>query len=102
MRFDGNNRSSQRADYEQFSQFLGLNNRPLQRMEQKPSYNQGMGEEDCHCKNNTHLAIVYPVTQEWCDIYDVEIALAHGTIFGQLNKPFYKTGCSGKMKEGCL
>jgi hypothetical protein len=46
--------------------------------------------------------MVYPVKQEFCDIYDVEIALINGTIFTQLNKPFYKTGCSCKMKEGCL
>lgn len=100
MKFDGNSRYSQRADYEQFSQLLGLNVRPTPRMEQKPNYQTN--NESCVCQNNTHLAMVYPVKQEFCDIYDVEIALINGTIFTQLNKPFYPTGCSCKMKEGCL
>lgn len=102
MRFDGNFRNSQRADYEQFAGFLGLNNKPMQRMEQRPSYDSSVNAENCGCKNDTHLAMVYPVKQEWCDIYDVEIALVNGTIFSQLNKPFYKSSCSGKNKEGCL
>ncbi|MBR2024719.1 MAG: spore coat associated protein CotJA, partial [Clostridia bacterium] len=82
MKFDGNNRYSHRADYEQFSDFLGLNSKPMQRMEQRPSYS-GNNEGNCACKNNTHLAMVYPVKQEFCDIYDVEIALINGTIFAQ-------------------
>ena len=102
MKFDGGYRGSQRADYEQFSKFLGLNNRQSPRMEERPSYNNDSDNHNCACVNNIHLAMVYPVKQEWCDIYDVEIALINGTIFNQLNKPFYPTGCSGKMKEGCL
>ena len=101
MKFDGGFRGSQRADYEQFSRFLGLNNQTPRR-EERPSYNQNDENNSCACTNNTHLAMVYPVKQEWCDIYDIEIALVNGTIFNQLNKPFYPTGCSGKMKEGCL
>lgn len=103
MKFDGSLRGAQRADYEQFSQFLGLNNRQSPRREERPSYNTEQEKNyGCACSNNTHLAMVYPVKQEWCDIYDVEIALVNGTIFNQLNKPFYPTGCSSKMKEGCL
>lgn len=102
MKFDGSYRSSQRADYEQFSRFLGLNNNQTPRREERPSYNTDTENQNCACTNNTHLAMVYPVQQEWCDIYDAEIALINGTIFNQLNKPFYPTGCSGKMKEGCL
>ena len=102
MKFDGGLRGSQRADYEQFSQFLGLNSRQSPRREERPSYNTD-NENHCNiCQSNKHLAMVYPVKQEWCDIYDVEVALINGTIFNQLNKPFYPTGCSGKMKEGCL
>ena len=103
MKFDGGLRGAQRADYEQFSQFLGLNNRPSPRREERPSYNaENENNYSCACANSTAIAMVYPVKQEWCDIYDVEIALVNGTIFNQLNKPFYPTGCSGKMKEGCL
>ena len=102
MKFDGGFKGSQRADYEQFSRFLGLNNNQAPRREERP--NQITEQDSCNyaCANNTHLAMVYPVKQEFCDIYDVEIALINGTIFNQLNKPFYPTGCSGKMKEGCL
>ncbi len=101
MKFDGGYRNPQRADYEQFSSFLGLNQRQMPRREERPNYNN-VENQGCSCKGNTHLAMVYPVKQEWCDIYDVEIALMHGTVFSQLNKPFYPVGCSGKMKEGCL
>ena len=101
MKFDGNSRFSHRADYEQFSEFLGLNSKPKPRMEERPQYNE-VNENNCSCKNNTHLAMVYPVKQEFCDIYDLEIALSNGTIFTQLNKPLYKTGCIGRNKEGCL
>lgn len=102
MKFDGNYRNSQRADYEQFSQFLGLNNKQMSRREERPIENGYTDNQSCACADNTHLAMVYPVKQQFCDIYDVEIALTNGTIFHQLNKPLYMTGCSGKMKEGCL
>ena len=102
MKFDGRDRYSQKADYEQFSQLLNMNRRPMQRMEQRPMPDYENESSLCPCKNGVPLAMVYPVKQEFCDIYDVEIALVHGTIFTQLNKPFYPTGCSGKMKEGCL
>ncbi len=100
MKFDGGFRNSQRADYEQFSQFLGLNRQTTRREEHLNSSDSGC---ECNaCKGDVHLAMVYPVKQEFCGIYDAEIALVYGTIFEELNKPFYPTGCSGKMKEGCL
>lgn len=100
MKFDGGFRNSQRADYEQFAQFLNMNHRSPRR-EEYPDY----GRNDCEtgaCTGNGHLAMVYPLKQEFCGIYDCEIALINGTIFEELNKPFYFTGCQGKMKEGCL
>ena len=102
MKFDGRDRCSQRADYEQFSQLLNMRSRSMPRMEQRPEMNCESENSSCTCNSQVPLAMVYPVKQEFCDIYDVEIALVNGTIFNQLNKPFYKTGCSGKMKEGCL
>ena len=87
MRFDGSTRYSQRNDYQQFSQLLNMNTNNNSRMEQKPEFIENNG--GCDCKTNPYLAMVYPVKQEFCDIYDVEIALINGTILTQLNKPFY-------------
>ena len=40
------------------------------------------------------LAMVYSPCQAFDDLYDVEAALSHGTIFKELDKPFYPTPCS--------
>ena len=40
------------------------------------------------------LAMVYSPCQAFDDLYDVEAALARGTIFKELDKPFYPTPCS--------
>ena len=92
--------SYSRDDYEQFSQFLGISR-------QNPRKEEGSTQKEPNsdtlpCKNTEHLAMVYPVKQGWCRIYDPEIALVNGTIFEELNKPFKKVGCSTKCKEGCL
>jgi hypothetical protein len=89
-----------REDYEQFSRLLGIGSK-------MPRGENGFeGKEPISdtlpCKNTKHLAMVYPVKQGWCSIYDPEIALMNGTIFEELNKPFKKVGCSTKCKEGCL
>ena len=59
-----------------------------------------------HCPQNQTqgrpIAMVYGVKQEYCGIYDPEIALETGTLFEALNKPFYMAGCKNKGKEGCL
>lgn len=38
-----------------------------------------------------HLAIASVPIQEWNEVYDEAHALRHGTIFGELNRPFYVT-----------
>ena len=100
MRFEGNSRGISRTDYEQFSQFLGLS---------QPQYQRGtrmggaVGNTVQGCQNQTQgrpIAMVYGVEQNFCNIYDPEVALENGTIFEELNKPFYPVGCKGK--EGCL
>lgn len=66
-----------------------------------------VGGSNCnhHNNNNVHntntcpLAMVYAVKQEWQNIYDPEIALLNGTVFEELNMPFYKSGCS--INGGC-
>ena len=40
------------------------------------------------------LAMVYSPCQAFEDLYEVDIALLHGTIFKELDKPFYPTPCS--------
>ncbi len=92
--------SFSRDDYEQFSQLLGIG-KQVPRSE-IGSTNNGPNSDTHPCKSTKHLAMVYPVKQSWCSIYDPEIALINGTIFEELNKPFKKVGCSGKCKEGCL
>lgn len=96
MNFDRSIRGMQRADYEQFSEFLGLNNR-------SPRKEEGASSSDTPpCNYSKSLAMVYPQGQMWCGIYDPSVALVNGTIFESLDKPFYPTLCGSKNKEGCL
>ena len=92
--------SMAREDYEQFSEFLGLG-RPTPRKEQSSCQNESISNTP-PCQYSKSLAMVYPVKQEWCGIYDPEIALMNGTLFEDLNKPFKKSGCLTKCREGCL
>ena len=41
------------------------------------------------------LAMVYAPQQSWQNIYCEEDALTRGTIFAELDKPFYGPGCTG-------
>ena len=43
------------------------------------------------------LAMVYSPYQHWRDTYTPEIALAHGTLFSELNLPFEAANC----RRGC-
>ena len=40
------------------------------------------------------LAMMYVPDQEWQDIYDQDTALERGTLFAELDKPFYGRSCS--------
>lgn len=42
--------------------------------------------------NDKTLAMAYVPWQTWRDIYEVEKALEHGTIFCELDKPFLGRG----------
>lgn len=48
---------------------------------------------------NNELAMVYSPYQEWQNIYSGEKALETGTLFAELDKPFYGYKCT---KGGCL
>ena len=101
MNFMRNSRGTERDDYLQFSKFLGLDRRNPRREENDeiPS-----NSDTLPCKNETPLAMVYPVKQGWCGIYDPEVALLYGTIFEELNKPFNFASCGKRPNdtEGCL
>lgn len=92
MRLDSMSRRQREADFNAFSAFIAK------------------AESKCenHTNTNTgspHLAMVYPVRQDFCSLYDPEIALVNGTIFSQLHKPFMRSGCGNKRQnggEGCL
>ena len=88
---------TQRNDFDQFTKFLGLSSQRQQRNDMEPY----------PCKGNDgykSLAMVYAPVQEFRMIYDPEIALVNGTIFEELDKPFYCSSCKNKSsgKEGCL
>ena len=42
-------------------------------------------------EKNQHLAIASVPVQEWNEVYDEAHALRKGTIFGELNRPFFAT-----------
>ncbi len=79
-----------REGFEEFSKLLGLNSRRTTKESTQP---RGSAR---------HLAMVYPVKQEFVGIYDPEVALGNGTMFEELNKPFYRGSCRGSNNgEGC-
>ena len=41
------------------------------------------------------LASVYSPLQDWVEMYDLDTAFKHGTIFKQLDFPFMGGGCAG-------
>lgn len=98
MRFEGNSRGINRSDYEQFAQFLGMSAPRYQRETKQNTVRENVEIQT----QGRPIAMVYGVKQEFCGIYDPEIALEHGTIFEELNKPFYPVGCKSKSGEGCL
>ena len=95
MRFEGNSRGITRSDYQQFTHFLGAS---------QPGFAKVPTIADTEkCIEGTRpIAMVYGVKQAFAGIYEPDIALETGTIFEELNKPFYPTGCRTKNREGCL
>lgn len=106
-RMEQNSRSSYDADFRQFSNFLrgvrhnAHNVAPCNSNNFTDSSNNtsGTNQKPDYSHTSRSLAMVYPVSQMWQGIYDPEIALINGTIFEELNKPFYPTGCS--QNNGC-
>ena len=94
MRYEGNSRGINRSDYEQFSQFLGMSHPRFQREGRIVPEERGETERP--------IGMVYGVEQKFYRLYEPELSLEIGTIFEELNKPFYPTGCKSKNGEGCL
>lgn len=57
-----------------------------------------MPEAVGHCRGEA-LAMFYFPLQNWQDLYCEEEGLVHGTIFKELNKPFYGPKCGGCHDE---
>ncbi len=90
MRFNTNREGSFR-DYEEFSKFLGLGGTKRQA--------QPTLAPESSMKS---LAMVYPQRQSFIKLFDPEVALQNGTMFEELNKPFYGGSCKGNNNgEGC-
>ena len=96
MRFEGNSRGISRSDYEQFTRFLGT----TQPRYTKPTASAPEGQ--LHMESKRPIAMVYGEKQSFEKIYEPDIALVTGTIFEELNLPFYPAGCKTKNGEGCL
>lgn len=99
MRFEGKTGGIRASDYRQFADFLGLNNR--QGYTRQPPREMARQESMC-AQSPRPIAMVYGVEQCFVNVYDPEVALGCGTVFEELNKPFYPTGCKPKSGEGCL
>lgn len=95
MRFEGNSRGINRSDYEEFSQFLGMTQPRFQREARVP-------QPEKRAEAERPVGMVYGVEQKFYRLYEPELSLENGTIFEELNKPFYPTGCKSKNGEGCL
>ena len=93
MKLDSNNRSSYRADYEQFNKFL----RGSQLAKNDNCNTQDNGQ--CRCNGHRPIAMVYCEEQEWRKLFDIEIGLSKGTVFEELDLPLLATNCG---KGGCL
>ena len=99
MRFEESSRGINRSDYRQFADFLGLSH-----SRQHPRMEAQVRQSDVApcCQNTCPIAMVYGVKQCFERIYEPEQALSSGTVFEELNKPFYFSGCRSKSGEGCL
>ncbi|MBQ3018052.1 MAG: spore coat associated protein CotJA [Clostridia bacterium] len=92
MRF--NNRQNGKSDFDDFSRFLGLGaQRTAEGVTKSTEISTSQGKS---------LAMVYPEKQRFVRLFDPEIALQNGTMFEELNLPFYGGSCKGSNNgEGC-
>ena len=98
MRFNTNKDLGYRES-EELSRFLGMG------AQKEPACMRYSGMPACPAPTikSKSLAMVYPEKQAFIMIYDPEIALENGTMFEELNLPFYGGSCKkNNGGEGCL
>jgi hypothetical protein len=99
MNIDRNMRRTTRQEYNDFVNLLGMNS------QKQAKIDTGSTNMPVEGHTSKSLAMVYAEEQLWRNIFDPEIALANGTIFNELHKPFMPIACSGRSNnfgEGCL
>ena len=57
------------------------------------------GSDNGYLQRSAPIAMVYSPMQQWKELYDPCTALTNGTIFKELDLPFYPTPC--RRKEQC-
>jgi len=79
-----------------------LESRPICTREQRPEPRMESCAENCaanHYLTGYPLAMAYVPDQEWRDIYEDEEGLDRGTIFHELDLPFYPTRCNESCRQ---
>lgn len=59
------------------------------------------GSDNGHLHREAPIAMVYSPMQQWKELYDPTTALNVGTIFKELDLPFYPTPCRRKENSSC-
>ena len=101
MRFNTNRDTGYREN-EEFSRFLGLGARGACQSFGAREVPSCQERAEAPINKVKSLAMVYPEKQAFIMIYDPEIALENGTMFEELNKPFFGGSCrKNNSGEGC-
>ena len=78
------------------SQMMPSTPMPSQRMPSAPMPSSQMSpsriKDMCDCIDSLPLAMAYVPVQKWGKTYEPDVALARGTLFPDLDKPFLATG----------
>ncbi len=69
--------------------------------EKRRSVNSACGSCNGYLHREAPIAMVYSPVQQWRDLYDPATALSNGTIFKELDLPFYPTPCRRKECGSC-
>ena len=59
------------------------------------------GQDNGYLQRTAPIAMVYSPMQKWRELYDPHTALMTGTIFKELDLPFYPTPCKRKENSQC-
>lgn len=59
------------------------------------------GSDNGYLHREAPIAMVYSPVQKWKELYDPATALSNGTIFKELDLPFYPTPCRRKECGQC-